>query len=59
MQRGIEVPKSKSQHLISDDLEKKHGEKLKKGRLRANGNAEFYEDEADDMDGERKIKEKR
>lgn len=55
----INCPKCKSQHLISDhlgifedksmtmeDIAKRHGEKLKKGRLGADGDIEFYDDAA-------------
>ncbi|KAK4497795.1 hypothetical protein PRZ48_010449 [Zasmidium cellare] len=55
----IHCPKCKSQHLISDhlkifsdtsktmeDIAKEHGEKLRKGRLGADGDVEFYDEEA-------------
>ncbi|KAF2173445.1 hypothetical protein M409DRAFT_15729 [Zasmidium cellare ATCC 36951] len=57
----INCPKCKSQHLISDhlkifsdtsktmeDIAKEHGEKLRKGRLGADGDVEFYDDAADE-----------
>ncbi|EME42352.1 hypothetical protein DOTSEDRAFT_54741 [Dothistroma septosporum NZE10] len=55
----INCPKCKTQHLISDhlgifedksttleEIAKRHGEKLRKGRLGADGDIEFYDDEA-------------
>lgn len=55
----IHCPKCKSQHLISDhlkifsdtsktmeDIAKEHGEILRKGRLGADGDVEFYNDQA-------------
>lgn len=55
----IHCPKCKSQHLISDhlkifsdtsktmeDIAKEHGEILRKGRLGADGDVEFYDDAA-------------
>ena len=55
----IECPKCKGRHLISDnlkifgdanmtmeDIAKQHGEKLRKGRLGAGGDVEFYDDQA-------------
>lgn len=58
----INCPKCKSQHLISDnlkifedtkmtmeDIAKKYGEKLRKGRLGADGDVEFYDERADEI----------
>ena len=58
----INCPKCKSQHLISDnlkifedtkmtmeDIARKYGEKLKKGRLGADGDVEFYDEQADEI----------
>jgi protein import protein ZIM17 len=55
----INCPKCKSQHLISDnlkiftdknmtleDIAKEHGQYLRKGKLGANGDIEFYKDQA-------------
>jgi protein import protein ZIM17 len=32
-----------------EDIAKKHGEKLRKGRLGADGDVEFYDEEADEI----------
>ncbi|CAK3909558.1 related to mitochondrial import Zim17 [Lecanosticta acicola] len=57
----IECPKCKGRHLISDNLKifgdgkvtleeiaRQHGEKLRKGRLGAEGDVEFYDEEAEE-----------
>lgn len=58
----INCPKCKSQHLISDnlkifedtkmtmeDIARKYGERLKKGRLGVDGDVEFYDEQADQI----------
>ncbi|SMQ52040.1 unnamed protein product [Zymoseptoria tritici ST99CH_1A5] len=58
----INCPKCKSQHLISDnlkifndksmtmeDIAREHGQLLRKGRLGADGDVEFYDDKATDI----------
>ncbi|KJY01378.1 hypothetical protein TI39_contig293g00001 [Zymoseptoria brevis] len=58
----INCPKCKSQHLISDNLQifndksmtmediaREHGQLLRKGRLGADGDVEFYDDKATDI----------